>query len=67
MLVGSGNGRREEERSSNTGGGLSSPYEVSSLGMSDHGEKIMVKIIKAEIDLFGMWNDIERKAHQVVG
>lgn len=40
---------------------------MSSLGMSDHGEKIMVKIIKAEIDLFGIWNDIERKAHQVVG
>jgi hypothetical protein len=39
---------------------------TSSLGESNHGKKIIMRMIKAEISLLGMWNDFETKVHQVV-
>ena len=49
-----GDGGGGRERSSRTGGGLSSLHETSSLGVSDHGKKIVMKT-----DLFGIWEDIK--------
>ena len=56
MLADSGNGSwgkavvEEEEReiSHSTGDDLSSPYKISSFGVSDHGKEIIMKIIKVE-------------------
>lgn len=63
-LWGDRGGEAWERRST---GGTFLHRELCSSEVSDHENKIIIKMVKAEVDLLGMWNDIKTKIHQVAG